>query len=164
MQPESNGYCGGCFSRRSTDRITGRVRVTEDSIVLSAGGEEIALPLRGLRIKLGGASDRLIFFNHPEHPALTLFSTDHSILRNSRLLGFPGLNLQIQSIRKSHTIALGVTAGVLAVLLLIPCSLYLFRDNLVSAAAARIPPEWEARLGTAAFYKIRAQSRMVENA
>ncbi len=57
------------------------------------GGFE--LPLEGLKMALGGANDRLLFFTHPNWPEATIHTADHSILDHPPLAGQRAMAAQV---------------------------------------------------------------------
>jgi predicted Zn-dependent protease len=114
-----------------------------------------------LKIELGGANDRLIFFSHPTHPKVTIHTADHSILNHPMLVNNPALAAQRKKVRARKRLAwamlFGVCGGVLALLL----GLFLARDTMVRTAAKAVPVDWEIKAGDKLFEQVVATKRLV---
>lgn len=137
-------------------RASGTLRLYGHGVVFTAGsGQSVTLPLAGLVLKLGGARNRLIFFTHPAQPDWQLYTDDHSLLRAPELAGHPAA-ANIASAKRGNrhrgfaALLGGVGACVLAGLLL-----WWSVDALSAAAARRIPPAWEDKLGASVVAQYR---------
>ena len=100
---------------------------------------EIGLPLAGLQIALGGASDRLIFLTHPSLPQTTVHTADHAILDHPVILGAAELAAQRAKIRTKQHVGSAVWFSLAGALVLAVVALVLSRAWFVKMAAAAVP-------------------------
>ena len=123
----------------------------------------VSLPLSGLRIKLGGASDRLVFFEHEAYPDWSIYTSDLQVLGSPVLLAHPELTASIAQMRgkrqRNHALLVIVALLVLA----LPVGLYFSMSGLTAAAAQQVPVEWEQKLGQSAFAQYRLQHELLDN-
>jgi beta-barrel assembly-enhancing protease len=144
-------------------RAHGLLRVQGGQLVLDADGRRHALPLRGTRLRRGGAADRILFFAHPTRPERTLFTSDRRILASPELRADPDLARDIAAVevrRLGGAIGLGACiAGVLALVI----GAYLAVDPLLGLVTRAVPTRIEERLGEAAFSQIALSSDLVES-
>jgi predicted Zn-dependent protease len=124
----------------------------------------IELPLRGLEMRLGGASDRLVFFSHADVPEVSVYTSDHGVLDLPELAGEAGTAEQLRRVRAHKARLRWSTAAVLATLVLAVAGLVAAKDPLVAFVAARVPPSVEVRLGDLVFQQVRASKRLIEDA
>lgn len=148
-------FTGGAFNKNlPAGKATGKISIRENCIEFASphGGKQ--LPLHKLKMEKGGAHGRLLFFKHPDEEAWTFYSADSQILKNNFLRQQPDLLRIITSIQRKKVAArLGFL--LLAALLLGTVTLILqSRDYLVKKIAAKIPPQWETKLGETIFRQI----------
>lgn len=126
--------------------------------------QRVALPLSELRIKLGGASDRLVFFEHDAYPGWAIYTSELQVLKNSALLAHPELTASISRLRgkrqRNHALLLVVLLLVLA----LPVGVYFSVGGITSLAARQVPAEWEQKLGQSAFAQYRLQHELLDDA
>ncbi|MDP2227678.1 MAG: hypothetical protein Q8J78_09410, partial [Moraxellaceae bacterium] len=72
-------------------RRSGSLRVSSMGLHFSSGEAQVNLPLNGLELKLGGASNRLIFCTHPACPDWQLYTDDFALLKTPALAGHPAV-------------------------------------------------------------------------
>ena len=142
-------------------RASGTVQLTAGGVRFESAGGRIELPLEGLKIALGGANDRLIFFTHPAQPEATIHTADHAILNQAVLAQNPELTVQVGRVRKKKRTARAVLFTVLLVLAGTVVALILCKDLLVTAAANGVPVDWEVKLGDKLFEQIRLTKQLV---
>lgn len=131
-------------------RASGALRLYEHGLVFTSGtvpARTVTLPLQGLELKLGGASNRLIFCTHPAVPGWQLYTADPALLRSPVLAAHPA-RLALEGARRRHrALAWGAVVGGLATLALAGLMLWWSLDAFSAMAARRIPLEWEEKLG-----------------
>ena len=143
-------------------RASGTLSIGDAQIRFSNDQAEVSLPLQGLRCELGGASDRLIFFNHPSRPDWKLYTTDRAVLADPRLQQIPDVHAQLQKARQKHVINWSVFAAIAAVIVLIPTLLLFNMDALSGVAARHIPVEWEEGLGEQVLKQYRINNHFYD--
>lgn len=144
-------------------RASGELRVTRSGVEFQRGEHKITLPFAGLRIKLGGASDRLIFFEHPRHPDWSLYTADLAILKDPLLHERPELSALLRGMRNKRRRNWSLLIGAAAVVLALPVILLLNMDRLAAIAARQVPVEWEQQLGRSAFAQYQLQSELLDD-
>ncbi|MEW6302968.1 MAG: M48 family metallopeptidase [Verrucomicrobiota bacterium] len=157
-------FAGGAFEPTlPKGKASGELRVTFSAIEFTTEGARLEMPLSGLKVALGGANDRLVFFTHPNHPQRSFHTADHEILKHRALAQTSELTQQIQGVGRRKLVTNSVLVTVLALVVLVPTLLFVFRGALVGVIAQRIPVEWEQALGEKVFEQIKREGRMLEN-
>lgn len=158
-------YEGGAFHPAfPKGRGSGAITVGQLSVRFTGKAGELEMPLAGLDISLGGASDRVIFFKHPSLPETALHTTDHDILKEQAFLNHPELLGHIGKVHGKKRFNMAVWMTVLGVITALVVGLFAARDPMVNAIANQIPPEWEVKMGETAFSAITASTPPIEDA
>lgn len=144
-------------------RASGEVRITFAAVHFKSDKGDFELPAEGLKIELGGANDRLIFFSHATLPTATIHTADHSILNHPMLVSNPALAAQRNKVRAKKRMAWAVLAGVCGAVLALVLGLFLARDKMVRTAAHAVPVSWEIAAGDKLFEQIAATKRLVND-
>ena len=158
-------YRGGAF-HGSFDggKSSGAIQLTSQTLIFEAsGGTRVDFPFNGLRLELGGASNRMVFFEHPSRPGWSVYTSDRSILRSPELAEFPDLADDIARIRGRSRRGRVVAVLVLLLLLAGIYGLYLLKDPAVRQIVSAIPVDWEEQIGEVAFRSIETSSAFVED-
>lgn len=165
-EPDQNEQrvAGGAFHPKLPNgRASGDVLISFNAVHFKSDKGDFDLPAEGMKIELGGANDRLIFFSHPAHPNVTIHTADHSILNHPVLGNNPAFAAQRNKVRTKRRLAwvllFGVVSGVIASLL----GLFLARDSMVRTAAKAVPVDWEIKAGDKLFEQIVAGKRLVKD-
>jgi predicted Zn-dependent protease len=145
-------------------KVSGTLRVGSQSLIFEGGPRRVDLPLRGLEVKAGGASGRLVFFSHPSFPGVSVFTSDRGILRAPELLDLPDLGVQASSIRSRRRLAWTVSLALVLALGAGAAGLFLAKDAIVGAVVRQVPPEWEVKLGETVIRELLAGGRPIEDA
>lgn len=144
-------------------RASGEVLIGSDAVQFRSDKGDFDLPLAGLKIELGGASDRLIFFSHPAQPQVTIHTPVLSILNHPVLANNPAFAAQRKKLqatrRRGWLLLLGFTGVVIAGLL----GLFLARGSLVRTAAKVVPVDWEIKTGDALLEQVIAGKRIIKD-
>lgn len=139
-------------------RASGTLRIHDHGLVFLRGDGSIGvtLPLQGLEIKRGGASNRLLFCTHAALPGWQVYTADLALLAAPALAGHVALRALGAQRRQHHLHFWGITFGGLAALAGLAFLLWVSLDSLSALAARRVPPDMEARLGETVLgqYKI----------
>jgi hypothetical protein len=135
--PSDRRVAGGAFHPDLPNgRASGEVTISFTAVQFKSDKGDFDLPAEGMKIELGGANDRLIFFSHPTHPKVTIHTADHSILNHPMLVNNPELRGATEKSPRTGNAwrgrcCLGVCGSVVALLL----GLFLARDTMVRTAA-----------------------------
>lgn len=162
---QSQKYQGGAFDPALPGgRESGELSITTGGLSFTSGSDaDLSLPLDGLSAAAGGAAGRLVFFTHTRFPDRTLHTADLAVLNDGILKARPEIEKQLAKLRRKRGGRWLSVAAAVAVLLLGLYALTFLKDPLVGAIAARIPIEWEERLGQLAFAQVTAGGRLVED-
>lgn len=142
-------------------RASGEVMISFTAVQFKSDKGDFDLPAEGLKIELGGANDRLIFFSHPTHPKVTIHTADHSILNHPMLVNNPAFTAQRKKVRTKKRVAWAVLFGICGGIIALLLGLFLARDKMVRTAAKAVPVSWEIAAGDKLFEQIIASKRLV---
>ncbi len=160
----TRSYEGGAFlDATSTERRAGTITVDRGLLRFDSPDHRVEMPLRGLELKLGGASNRLVFFSHPRTAGASVFTSDHSILKDPALRGDAAVMEQIGGVGAKKSRGRAFTMSVLLVLAAAVFGLFQSKDLLVGLVVDRIPPSAEAKLGDAVFKQIEMTTDLSES-
>jgi predicted Zn-dependent protease len=144
-------------------RASGEVRISFTAVHFKSEKGDFDLPSEGMKIELGGANDRLIFFSHPAHPKVTIHTPDLSILDHPMLVNNPAFAVQRQKVRAKRRMTWLVLFGVIGVVMATLLGLFLARDVMVRTAAKAVPVDWEIAAGDKLFEQLVASKRIVKD-
>lgn len=148
MKNEQGEYRGGAFHDRfGRGRASGTLRLTREGLTFSNNQATVLLPMTGLKVELGGASDRLVFFRNPAEPAWSVFTPDRDILKDPVLQISPADLAAIRKTRSLGRLAWAAAAAVLVALAVSIVVLYTQRSLVSGWLASKVPAEQEAKLG-----------------
>jgi predicted Zn-dependent protease len=142
-------------------RASGEIMISFTAVQFKSDKGDFDLPADGLKIELGGANDRLIFFSHPAHAKVTIHTADHSILDHPTLGNNPELAAQRKKVRARKRLAWAVLFGVCGSIVALLVGLFLARDSMVRTAAKAVPVDWEIKAGDKLFEQVIATKRLV---
>lgn len=145
-------------------RETGRLTVSAAGMRFDTrSGRTFSLPFESLELKLGGASDRLVFLSHPSAPDLSVFTSDQGLLRHPELLARPAVAAQIGTAGKKKQRNRLNSLAVMAAIVALVAGLVALKDPFVGLVVNQIPPSLETRLGNLVFSQIEAQTTLVDD-
>lgn len=150
---EGSAFIGGV-------RVVGTIRMSVNAVRFSSPEANAELPVRGLTIRRGGAGDRLIFFEHPQHPTVSIYTSDAAVLRDPALGGHA---TQVRSIRRAGQRRTAGWVVLLTIIVTALAALVLARGALVRLAADQVPPGLERKLGDVAMRQILLTSKIESN-
>lgn len=142
-------------------RGSGTLTISHGTVRFQGSGQTISMPFAGLEVRRGGASQRLIFFEHPRHPEWSIYTTDSSILSDERLLADESVRRSIRRIRGEKRRGMAIGVIIVAAIIASIYGLVLLKDPLVRAVVRRVPPSVEAKLGDVALRQILLMSETV---
>lgn len=132
-------------------RTAGEISVTRKGLSFKSEKAEITLPLLGLKIEKGGAANNLLFFTHTKKEGWSVYTDQKDILKEELFTEYEELKTQIQQfnknkIKNSILLSIGTAfAGILFYFAFLASSS--LKDFAVKEIAAKIPLEWEEKLG-----------------
>lgn len=153
---------GGAFNPMlPAGRASGEVSFCIESIRFHSEHGDFELPLHGLQIEAGGASDRLIFFKHADHPQAVMHTADRRVLDHPLLLQNAGLIRQRTRVVRKRRMVRTVTSGVLSGLVFALAMLYVCRDPIVKILARAMPVDLEIQMGDQLFKQVMLSERLI---
>ncbi len=153
----NNEYeCIGFHDALPKGKASGRLLTDPQGIVFQIQQERIRLPLQNLQVSLGGASNRLVFFEHPLVKGWSFYTSDLGVLGDSHLRSHPAIAALLGQAQRRRAIGWGIFASVATLMLVLPLLLVLRMDLLTGMIAKKIPASWEQQLGesTLAQYQL----------
>jgi predicted Zn-dependent protease len=163
--PHDRLFEGGAFHPTlSGGRGSGVIHLSGADVRFESEAGEVVLPLAGLQIALGGASDRLIFLTHPSLPQTTVHTADHALLDHPVILGTPALAAQRAQIRSKKRSTAAMLFSVAGVLVLAVVALVMSRGWFVKMAATAVPVSFEVSAGDKLFEQMMVAKKVVKNA
>lgn len=150
-------------SENNLERLTGKIYVKDDHVWFLSDQNQDSIPFSSLHIDAGNGRSRFIFFRHTQKPAITMYTEDHSILKEDC---FRSHDTVIQAFRQKRMFQQGAM-GCLGILLLLVflfiSGIFIYRDRMVKALANQIPPEWENQLGEQCFNSLKAEHKLLSD-
>ena len=154
--------CHGIHPPLPNGRASGQLTVAEKHLTFSVKGKSIQLSFDGLEITQGGASDRLIFFNHPANSAWRFYCSDRSVLKNPILKQHAHLSSAMSRAQNKRRFNWLVLAAVVLLCVLVPVGLLGNLDMASKLVAKQVPAQWEEKLGTMSFDQYRLQHEIMD--
>ncbi len=160
----ARSYDGAAFpDAKSAERRAGTITIDRGRLRFESPGHSVEMPLAGLQLKLGGAANRIVFFSHPRTGEASVFTSDHSILKDPALKDDPAIVEQIRGAGSKKRRSLAFTGSVFLVIVLLIAGLFLSKDLLVGIVVNRVPPSLEVKLGEAVFTQMSSTMEEIES-
>lgn len=144
-------------------RSEGVLRVLPAALQFETADRILDLSLDGLGVRIGGASDRIVFFSHPDHPGVSVFLPDIAILAHPALAARADVAAQIGGMKSRGRRTWAGIAALAAAVVLIVVGLFAAKDPVVGVVVDRIPPSLEVQLGDALFTSVEATGGLVRD-
>ncbi|MBI2946936.1 MAG: M48 family metallopeptidase [Verrucomicrobia bacterium] len=156
----ANAFQAGASSRT----LTGKLQIVRQSVRFQYVGGQVELPLAGLRVRAGGHNSEQVFFEHPQHPDWSIYTSERGILKHDALSQHAALADQVRGLKSPRgfgkpTAIVGVI--VLLFLFLLVAALISSKDRLVRYLAFQIPVAWEVNLGNSLLEEVKRQGKAV---
>ena len=144
-------------------KASGQITIDASAVRFSNDVAAVVLPLSGVKARLGGASDRLVFFEHPEYPDWQLYTADRSVLKNPHFQQHKTLSRQVAGARRLRIFNWSVLGSVVGLMVALPLLLVLYMDTATGWIAPSLPAEWEQSLGESAMAQYQIGQAMIES-
>lgn len=153
---------GGAFHEDLEEgRSSGTLEVSQASVKFISEKGTVEMPVTGLQVELGGASDRVLFLKHAEHPDWTLFTSDQAMMDHpvfAKSERTAGARSRVRRTRwMSRASALTFFGCIIAIVL----GLWWAKGPMAAAVARKIPVEMEQKIGDAAFSSHAPANKLV---
>ena len=125
----------------------------------------LEIPLAQLEIIRGQGEDEGVYFTDPNQPGWEICTFERAILRHNTLLTDSHTRMQLKEMHSrgdaNRTVKITLYCLVGVVLAAIVATMLV--GVMVRILVARIPPEWEKRMGDSAMAEIRQENTFVED-
>jgi beta-barrel assembly-enhancing protease len=124
------------------------------------------LPLNGLVVRRGGHNDEQIFFEHPEFPGWSIYTSDAAIGAEPALASIHAFAREIRAVERSRkSTPKPVIFGLvfLALLFVGVILLWTQKDRIAERVAERIPISWEQKFGDRMFEHFEQDGTILTN-
>ncbi|MBW8184597.1 M48 family metallopeptidase [Shewanella nanhaiensis] len=154
--------CHGIHSALPKGRASGQLTICKTHLMFTVNDKRVQLGFAELEISQGGASDRLIFFNHPACADWRFYCSDRSVLKNPYLKQAPHLNSVMTKATRKRQFNWLVLTVVVLLCVLVPVGLLANLGTGSKMIAKQIPVEWEETLGSSSFDQYSLQSELMD--
>lgn len=156
MKDKNQYECIGFHDALPKGKSSGVMHIDQQGIVFHIQQEHIRLPLQNLQVSLGGASNRLVFFEHPLVKGWSFYTSDLGVLRDSYLGSQTIVAALLGQARRKRALGWGAISAVLFLIVAVPLLLVMRMDLVTAMIAKKIPLSWEQQLGesTIAQYQL----------
>ena len=161
-----SSFQGGAFhDTLKNGKARGSLEVDKDLICFldTTGSTLVKMPIHEIKVNMGGASNRLLFFSHPDFPGWTLHTSDRSLIDHPALAIDATVSAQIEKIRSKRSKAKFITFGILSAFVLACVCLFALKDTFVGVIVDQVPGSWEVSLGDQIFESLSAGKTFNEN-
>lgn len=147
--------CHGCHDALPKGKASGILRVNSRGFEFEIGSERGRIPFDGAEIKMGGASDRLVFISHPLLSGWSFYTSDRSLLKNPYLRDHPKLGRAASKARNVRRANWLLLLFVVIAILAVPTFFIIRSDILTGYLAQKVPATWEKKIGETAIAQYR---------
>ena len=84
-------------------KASGRISTSRAGVTFRNDTSDVLLPLNGLKLELGGASNRILFITNPSVPDWKLYTTDHKLLKDPLFANNISSQQQIKSVKSTKS-------------------------------------------------------------
>ena len=144
----------------------GTIAITYEGLRFESATVTAAFPLSGLVVRRGGHNNEQIFFEHPQFPGWSIYSSEAALGSDPTLAAFPAFAREFKAVERSRkSMPMPIKAG-LVVLALIFTGLILLwsqKDRIAEKVADRIPISWEQKFGDRIFAQFERDGTFLTN-
>ena len=155
--------CIGFHSQLPKGKASGNMTIGPAHIEFSIQGQQLQLPLEGLQVSLGGASNRLVYFEHPHMRDWSFYTSDRSVLKDPHLHSLASVSKLLNNARQKRVLGWGILATVATLIVAVPLVIILRMDFFTGMIAKGIPVEWGQKLGSSAIAQYQLGKQMLDD-
>jgi beta-barrel assembly-enhancing protease len=144
----------------------GTLSVTPAGLRFESAAASETLPLIGLVIRRGGHNNEQIFFEHPEFPGWSIYSSDPALNNDPALCANPAfarLFKAVERSRRSTPTPVIIGLALLAMLFGGVVLLWSQKDRIAEYIADRVPVSWETQFGDQLFKQFENDGTILTN-
>ena len=162
MDANNTYSCHAFHADLPNGKASGSMAVLPYAVEFEVRGFKHQLPFNGLEVRLGGASDRLVFFSHPRVPDWHFYTAERKVLKHVHLREHAELAPQLAQARKVRVWNKSVFAGVILLFVAVPVLFFSQLGNLTALAVSQVPPQWEQNLGESVHAQYRLGAEVMD--
>lgn len=155
--------CHAFHSNLVSGKSSGTMHIHENQVVFTIKSENITFPLADIEVKAGGASNRLVFFQHASQPDWTFYTSDRSVLNHAFLNAHSSVSPLLMKAKKQRAVGWIILACVCAAIVLMPLAMILNMDHVSAVVAKKVPIEWEQKLGASSLAQYRINKEFLDD-
>ncbi len=142
-------------------RASGSLALTSKGVSFESPKGAVFLPMQGLQVEIGGASQPVIFFKHPEFPRSTIHTDDQSVLKEPLLADRQDIAAQLRSEKRKKVTVATVLLTIFGIFVAGIVLLIASKDRIVTSITNSIPTDWEVKFGDQVFNQIMSGKREI---
>ena len=142
-------------------KSSGEITVTDTAIQFQCEASMQTFAIEGAEFSLGGASDRLVFIKHSDHPDWSFFTSDRTILNDACLQNNQSIAQQLAKAKQTRWFNHSLLLAVIGLVVLLPVLFISNIDTLTGVAAKQVPADWEYNLGQAVYAQYKISQRLM---
>lgn len=142
--------------------MEGRIIIDRHRLLFTS--ENITQEIPSSRLEVDwNETDGRICFSDPENPGLQIYTLEQAVLKLAFLPQMEELRGQVNAIqgRRDFTRRIRVTGYFLLICVVIACGISIAMGVMVRSIAARVPPEWERKLGEETIKKLNVETSSI---
>ena len=155
-------FCHGFNDELPNGKASGKLVIYETTVEYTVGPHQLRMPLADLQIKMGGASNRLVFLSHRSLPGWTFYTSDRRILKNVFLRRQKSLKPHLRKARSVRLFNWAVLAAVILAVIALPLLFFSKSGDISKIVARQIPLEWEQQLGETAYAQFNTSAQKMD--
>jgi len=148
-----------------TEVVTGQITFDSWNLHFQSGEITLRIPLPRVRVELGEGEDERIYFSDATQPVWRIYTLDQSILGHRSLANESAVREQLSSIvtRRELSRRLKITLWCLAIFAVLAWLGWVATGFMARSLVAKIPREWEDKIGGEALKEMQAEMVFVED-
>ena len=165
MKPDSSTFEAEAFhSNPEIGIVTGKIVFDRLRLRFVSPALNLEIPFARLLIQLDPEISGRICFSNPDQPQWTLCTFDSGVLEQQFLRAQPSTRNQIRELEGPRELKrrLTITLSVLGAFVLVALVGSILTGMMVRALVARIPPEWEQKIGDDLIAELKKTEPIVQ--
>jgi beta-barrel assembly-enhancing protease len=160
-------YQANAYTPQTQAKVnTGTLTVLTDGVRFESATVNGTLPMAGLVVRRGGHNGEQVFFEHPQMPGWSIYSSDPALSRDPLLRVQPDVAKQLRGAERSRKSTPAPVKIALFLLALFFGSLVLLwtqKDRIAEYIANKIPVEWETKFGDQMFRQFESEGKILKD-
>jgi beta-barrel assembly-enhancing protease len=165
---DSNGrYQANAYTPETRAKLnSGTLAILPEGVRFESATVNGTLPMGGLVVRRGGHNGEQIFFEHPQMPGWSIYSSDPALSRDPLLRTHPQVAKQLKGAERSRNATPAPVKVALFLLALFFGGIVLLwtqKDRIAEYIANKIPVEWETKFGDQMFQQFESEGKILTN-